>query len=210
MTAPAAFLSLVCSNDNIVTELPPAGLAPGIGCLPNQPQDGAVRERGRRAGAKATGEPDDRRRRGGCAALVEAEALFWLFWCKKVANKKNKIHIKSTRPLRRSIYKNKSYQSGGSKEANKQLPHQFAAARSPPHALLLRNAIDDGSARCPALARCPRGARSASLKPSKLWSPDKGADRARATCRRRWQREASRELVAAGRAVVTPSWRLAF
>ena len=34
----------------------------------------------------------------------------------------------------------------------KQLPHQFAAARSPPHALLLRNAIGDGSARCPALA----------------------------------------------------------
>ena len=39
-----------------------------------------------------------------------------------------------------------------SKRRPKQLPHQFAAARSPPHALLLRNAIDDGSARCPALA----------------------------------------------------------
>jgi len=36
-----------------------------------------------------------------------------------------------------------------SKRRPKQLPH---AARSPPHALLLRNAIDDASARCPALA----------------------------------------------------------
>ena len=91
----------------------------------------------------------------------------------------------------------------------KQLPHTNLP---PPHALLLRNAIDDGSARCPALART-RAAPEAldrRLKPSKLWLPDKGADRARATCRRRWQREASRELVAAGRAVVTPSWRLAF
>ena len=61
----------------------------------------------------------------------------------------------------------------------KQLPHTNLP---PPHALLLRNAIDDGSARCPALART-RAAPEAldrRLKPSKLWLPDKGADRARA------------------------------
>ena len=40
----------------------------------------------------------------------------------------------------------------GFKAEAKQLPHQLPCPRAAPHALLLHNAIDDGSARCPALA----------------------------------------------------------
>ena len=41
----------------------------------------------------------------------------------------------------------------GFKAEAKQLPHQLPCPRAAPHALLLHNAINDASARCPALRR---------------------------------------------------------